>query len=769
MRAGRTIGVGIRKPRVVVGGGGTGALETVTFDQWSGGSRTNPYVSFRRFFATGEVPTGAYVDLKYGGSSVSIQQADDRAYHSDGSLKAATFSAQVPAGSVADNGTFSLDLVSTTGSFSTTTAIALSDLSARDFKLRVKIGGTNYYMTVNNAITATKYRQIRVGPAVRAWHLWGPMRAGTGGSDTDHGHLQAHVYAYVWADGRFTTFCKFINGRMLSGATKTTATEIEWLDGATSIQSFTGSLDLYAHHAYFIVQSDGLPYWSNGSQDFCHARVKPRYIYEKKIGHFIQSTAAGRAALAAATLRPYEFSGDLTAGWTTWPFDSSGGSPAIGTMPWFAANALCMSSATSEKSNAERKAYIQEARQQALACGVKWCRHVLDVATGQVPVIVPQDYTGRGMPTSQTFLGADGSGSPDVANDGDWYPGGDNGGTNWSHQPEWTFFEYATTGWEWWGDLGVEMVAGEVLSRHPDIGFVNGRAPSIDGIQYYVGWQQRGGQTRGCAWTLRNMSNIAFGLGDSHPAQPYMNQLVQNGRGILNALCTTGGQFQAGAINIGMVPYNYREEIYDGGPIQDSVAVFAPWQMTKLVTQIALAIQRGQMSLSDTAVTVHMQKGAMEWLKACPYWAMPSYSAAWYVEKADYGNGSHVSFPADYTQAFPTSWAAQGNLTFVRPPGDPPRRLISNSGGSSGSCPTSGTIAGTFGYAVGYAYPQLWHAAVEVAALAGIPQASDLLTYFRNTETAAGITETGEGTLSWTNGPWNYRLRDPAVVGYGGL
>jgi hypothetical protein len=758
-----TTSVTITVTDVTEGGGAGSTLETITFDNWSGGSRTNPTISFRRFFEKGDVATGEYVDLKYSSTSLTTQQADDLAYHDDGSLKAATFSAVVPAGSVSDNGTFNVALVVGTGSFNTSTSLALSDLSGHDFKLRVKIGSTNYYTLVNNLITAGTYRQIRVGGACRAWHLWGPMRAGTGGSSTDHGQLQAHVYAYVWHDGRVTTFCKFINGRMSSGAVKITAAEIEWLDGATSIQSFTGTLDLYPRHAYFIVQSDGLPYWSS-NQEFHHARIKPIYFYDKKISHYVHSTAAARGAIDAATLRPYEFSGDLSAGWTSWPFNASGGSPAIGHMPWFAAEALTLSSATSEKTNAERKAYVQEARQQALACGVKWCAHVLDVTTGQPPVIVPQDYTARGMPASQTYMGFGGSASPDISDSGEWYPGGDNGGNDWSHQPEWTFFEYATTGWEWWGDLSVEMVAGYVVSMAADIGFVNGRAPYIDGTQYYVGWMQRAGQTRGCAWALRNMSNIAFGLGDSHPAQPYMDQLVQNGRGILNALCTTGGQFQTGATAIGMVPYNYREEQYDGGSVVDSVAVFAPWQMTKLVTQIAMAVQREQMALTDTAVTVHMQKGAMEWMKACPYWAMPSYSAAWYVEKA---GPPHESFPPGYTQPFPTSWAAEGNLTFVRPPGDPPRRLISNSGGSSGTCPTSGTIAGTYGYAVGYAYPQLWHAAIEVAALAGIPQASDLLTYFRNTEAGASITETGSGTLAWANAPWNYRLRDPATYSDG--
>jgi hypothetical protein len=783
MRAGRTLGLGVRKGRTASGGGtGTGALETVTFDQWSGGSRTDPYVTFRRFFVSGAVPSGAYVDLKYGGSSVSIQQADDRAFHSDGSLKAATFSAKVPAGSVADNGTFSLDLVSTTGSFNTTTATAISDLSARDFKLRVKIGGTDYYMKANNAITAGTYRQLRVGPAVRAWHLWGPMRAGQLVGSTDHGQLQAHIYAYVWADGRFTTFCKFVNGRMSSGAVKLTATEIEWLDGATSIQSFSGSLDLYPRHAYFIVQSDGLPYWSNGSQDFCHARVKPRYIYEKKIGHFIHSTAAGRAAKDAATLRPYEFSGDLTAGWTNWEFNSSGASDAIGTMPWYAAEAICLSSATSEKTNAERKEYIQEARQQALASGVKWCQHILDVTTGQPPVIVPQDYTSRGMPASQTYMGYGGSASPDIADSGEWYPGGatgTGGGTDFSHQPEWTFFEYATTGWEWWGDIGAVISASYVVTMPADIGFVNGRAPNIDGIQYYVGWMQRANQTRSVAWALRNMSNAAYGLGDNHPAQAYMNQLVQNGRSILNALCSAGGQFQSGATAVGMVPYNYREEPYDGyGSAVDSVAVFAPWQMTKLVTQIALAIQRGQMSTADNAVTVHMQRGAMEWMKACPYWGMPAYSAGWYVEKADDGAGHHVSFPNDYTQPFPTSWAAEGYKTFVRSNtgiGNTARiaaRRVSDANGVSGSCPISGTVpndSNLAGYGAGYAYPQLWHAAIEVAALAGIPQASDLLAYMRATEAGAGMTETGSGFTAWANAAWNYRLRDPSYYGYGGL
>jgi hypothetical protein len=188
-------------------------IETVTLDNFSGASRTNPYISIARNFVEGDVPSGSRVELRYNGSPIALQQADGFAYNSDGSLRRAVFAFK-PIATVANNATIDVEFHVVSGSFNNNSTISRSTLTAQDYRMRLRIGGTDYWCVLNNLDAAGTFRERRVGPVVRAWHHWGVFRQGTGPTDTDQGQWQGHFYSYVWEDGTITVFPYAINGRV---------------------------------------------------------------------------------------------------------------------------------------------------------------------------------------------------------------------------------------------------------------------------------------------------------------------------------------------------------------------------------------------------------------------------------------------------------------------------------------------------------------------------------------------------------------------------
>ncbi|MEK7064779.1 MAG: hypothetical protein AAB973_04200, partial [Patescibacteria group bacterium] len=82
-------------------------------------------------------------------------------------------------------------------------------------------------------------------------------------------------------------------------------------------------------------------------------------------------------------------------------------------------------------------------------------------------------------------------------------------------------------------------------------------------------------------------------------------------------------------------------------------------------------------------------------------------------------------------------------------------KLISDSGGSSGSCPASGYSSAWSAYGAGYQYPQLCQGVASIASLLGLTGAAAVKTYCETIEAAASVTEADYASFS------NWRFRDP--------
>ena len=720
------------------GGGGDTLVETVTLDNFSGASRTDPYVTFARNFTKGAVPSGSRVEIRYGGSAVSLQQADGRATWGDGSLKRAVFACKPGSGAIADNGTLSLDLYSVSGSFSNSTSIARSTLTGQDYKIRVKIGGTNYYCVLNNLDTAGTYRERRAGNTVRAWHHYGVFRAGTGGSDTDQGQLQGHFYSYVWSDGTITVWPYVIFGRAAASALYT-VDEIEFLNGASSIWSYLSSFSTNYSTALFCVGTDGLPHWSANATHF-HPRADGAYWYSRRLGPNIYSTGTQRAAISLGSVPSYS-PADRDGDYGTSDINSGGASDWIGHLTKWSANAMLLSSDASISASTRKNAVAID-RINALAMGVKQGPWVVRHDTGHPPNYLTTDFTADGLGSSMnTFTWQNGAAGQTACQNS--YAGSV---TDSSHAPAYGWYQVNTSGWEWWLDYEIIRCCDYVGGANADTNSAAYRNPKINGVHYEAGWSFFS-QGRSIAWRSRDFGNVAFAIPDAHPCKNMMQQYLANGNAIVTELFTSPGTIPDltnynGYQTLGMWPTAYGDD-----------TVWSPWHFGYLCGALTVMIRREQMTTSHKAITEFMTKQMLGYLSACAFNALGVYAVA--IKEGSGGSGS-INGTTDGT------W----NYAYVGAPQTPPaaidnatactRKLVS-ADGTSGSCPVSGAHVAddaTEAWGVGHRYPHIHQGWLEMASDAGVSGVSSLLTYTRALETAAAPTE-----ADWAAAQSQWRIR----------
>lgn len=707
--------------------GGDTLLETVTLDNFSGASRTNPYVSFFRAFESGAVPSGSIVEMRYGGTAITLQQADCRALHADGSLRCAVFSAKVAAGVVPDNTTIDIALYAKTGTWDNSSSIVRTTLTGTpDFKQRVKIGATDYWCKLDNLDTAGTYRERMVGPVCRAWHHYGIFRNGEGAADADQGQFQGHFYSIVWEDGTITSFPYFINGRVEAGSAATVA-ECEFKNGAASILNYTTSYTCYAHTASFLCSADALPHWS-ANATFFHARLDATYAYAKKLLPYIHSTATHRANIPIpATLSynphttPASYIGSINQG---------GGSPWVGIIPTWSANALILNSDTAI-SAANRKLMLTNNRVNTLAAGVKNAFHVRQ-ESGHPPVLLNNDYTAAGLTAAQPTIGW-GAGATYTDTGGAY----DGSATDSSHMPSYAQFDSISSGMPWFTDIGV-VTAVTVFGWLPPGTGVQARNPIVNSVQYYGSVVSEWANERNAAWLQREWSNLAWQLPTNHPCRGYAVDTVAANFVTTDALMTAP-DFPAARAPLGIWFFEY-------GSVADIASSSFMQTFTLLV--MAQCLRRAQATTSNKWLSEHCQKEILGSFAACPYWKLGSYVTAHRT-----GSAPIISDPiaADWTDIYI-------GLDGVSISSGITKKLISDSGGVSGSCPVSGIGGGLYTYSGGLYFVRLWHAAMEVAHAAGLPGATTALRdYIRAEETADPVSETVWGSVEQAQ----WRIRTP--------
>ena len=692
-------------------------IETVTVDNFSGASRDNPTITIARDFVEGAVPTGTKVDIRYSSSSLSLQQADQRAYHGDGSLKRAVFAFK-PTATYADAGNLAFDFYKTSGSFSNSTSISISTLTAQNFQMRIKVGGTNYYCVLNNLISAGTYRTVAQGTAKLGIEAYGIFRAGTGASDTDHGQFQGVFWADIRSDGSIEVMAVAVNGRVANGSAAT-VDEAELLNGATSLRLYTTDFTWYAHNALWFCDDDYLPYCTGGAENFW-PRTSFTYMHDRKLTWHVTNNATRNGLISVPTPENYAPN-------SYGPFESGGinqGGPHkwIGHVTTEAARLLSVNVDTGI-SAANRKAFLKDDRANTIAGQVWFYAWFVRHETGLPPVLVNQDYTASGLTSAQPSIGWQTSATI-TDSGGTFSPDGGSSpaAIDSSHQPNYGYVQWAVTGRPWWSWMQIVHNIGMLGAENPDTGATYTRRPTINGNAYdCTAWQQV--QMRQICWKLRGISQMHWTLADNHPCKAYMGQLLTN------SWATSAEFLNTPFCSAPGVGQYYLPYLTDPDGLGYDVG-WSNFQASYLAAQIALCVHRGQLSSSHVTVTEFLAKGLFGVHKACFYWSAGAYAFSYRS-----GSGADNTDPIvqnDWSDGyFATNSGVYTAMT---------EKLISDAGGVSGSCPASGTAVGFFSSG-SHSYPQLCRGALDVCDLVGIGSVSAVLTKANAANAAAGITD----------------------------
>lgn len=688
-------------------------LETVTLNNFSGASRTNPYIYFRRAFEPGEVPSGTHVELRIGGT-LSLQQADARTLHTDGSLRMATFSAKSASGAMADNATLSVDLYKVSGAFSNSTSIVRTTLTAQDYRVECVIGGITYYCLLNNCDAAGNFIELRAGNTVRAWRHWGVLRDGTTGGSTDQGELQATFYSYVWEDGRINVWADVINGRVANGG-EIAVTTLVLRNGAAAPMVSHGAFTFSHRTAVAMCGADALPSWSSSATDIW-ASVDALYTHEKKLLWNVHSTPTERSAIGAGSAIDYAANsmGDIgTAG-----IDSAGGNIWIGFLPNWAFLALLTNNKTRLRNDR-----VNSLNQMAKCNG--WFRNH---TTGFVPVLNNTNYTASGLSAAQPTIGW-GSGAT-IATTGSQPAGAE---ANFSHGPEYTYFQWMATGWEWWHDYHVHQYVACLGNSNPGNQTYQ-RNAIINGIQFRGVGTAVYGQARAIAWGLRTIGNLAWTSPDGYPTTQYMRDILTESMNCITQQMTAPyAPSTQDALGIWLTGEGTAENVAQ-----------AMWMHGYLSLNGMMMLHRGYITAAHKIIN-HVEKFYIGFHNACPYHAFG-------VDRAGIREGSAPEFADPIAQSWDTVYKGGDGA------GLQTVKLISDAGGVSGSCPVSGMDpVGNEAYAGSHTYSTIGHAVMAIANMLSLTGASSALTYAEGIETAAGVSES-----SWANGQPGWRIRAPS-------
>lgn len=703
-------------------------VETVTVDNFSGASRNNPYITIARDFVEGVVPTGNKVDIRYSGSSLSLQQADQRAYHGDGSLKRAVFAFK-PTATYADAGNLAFDFYKTSGSFSNSTSISISTLTAQNFQMRIKVGGTNYYCVLNNLISAGTYRTVAQGTAKLGIEAYGIFRAGTGASDTDHGQFQGMFWADIRSDGSIEIMAAAINGRVANGSAAT-VDEAELLNGASSLRLYTTDFTWYAHNPLWFCDDDCLPYCTSGVENFW-PRSSWAYVDERKITPHVYTNGTRNAAISVPT--PENYAPNMDGDIGTTDINSGGGNNWIGHVPIWSGKLLSVNADTGVSAS-NRKAFLKSDRINALAGQVKFNAWFVRPESGLPPVLVNQDYTSAGLTSAQPTIGW--SVAATISDSGGAYTGAQ---CDPSHTPNYGYLQWAITGRPWWAWMQLVHVVGLLGSSNPGTGVEYSRRPTINGNTYDCsGWQQV--QMRQTAWQVRGISQMAWTLADNHPCKAYMTQLLTNswavGAEMMTSPFSSSAKIAVGAMNL---PYLIDP---DG---KGSDVGWSNFQGSYLAVEMAMWVWRGQLSSSHVLITSFLEKGLLGPHKACFFWSAGVYAFSY--RSGSQGDNTDAIIQPDYSDAY-IDVGATGQYTGMT------TKLISDAGGSSGACPASGTHTA---FAVGHSYPQLARGAIDMCDRVGIGGSLTALLAKANAEdAAASLTDS-----AWAGDQLQWDIRRP--------
>lgn len=169
-----------------------GSVVTNSVVSLTGNTQSNIPITFGQIFKDGDVPSGSALSATFGGSQIPLQ-VDAKATNSDGSLRHAVLTVEIP--TLPGDATEPLTIGTSTSS-SQNSAVTLSQLlkTQYDAKISLKLGGSTYTADARNLLqTANQNGTCKAwgktcnvwlsGSLVSEWIVGGPVVDGSGASN----------------------------------------------------------------------------------------------------------------------------------------------------------------------------------------------------------------------------------------------------------------------------------------------------------------------------------------------------------------------------------------------------------------------------------------------------------------------------------------------------------------------------------------------------------------------------------------------------------
>lgn len=522
----------------------------------TGAAQTNIPITFGQVFAVGDIPSGTSVTGTLSDSSSIPLQVNVKATHAaDGSVRHAIISAVLPNLASGQTETISFTGTPTVGS---TAAITPAALLAAGFTAHIDVTiGADTYSASADTLLAGLNIQWLAGPIANEWIVSGPLLKTT--DSTPHPHLTARFAIRSYAGSNKTKVDVTVeNDRTFTAGSQNFTYNAKTYVGGTLVDTIA-ALEHYHHSRWHKVF-----WWHDTTTPAINLKHNIDYlIATKAVPNYDRSVVPSAAAIATNLTNIAGKTGPMKIGLVEPYMPATGGRPDIGPMPgWYALYLLTMD---------------KDAKQL-----------MLDMAdgSGSWPIHYRDETDANDMPVRI-----------------------DKAGNGWLSEPYRNITLH--TNFNSSGPLPVPRCAGDnatlcvtplspEAAHEPSLVYlpylVTGDYFYLEELQFWAAWNQLGtgggyrdyekglvrwDQTRGQAWSLRTLGQVAYILPDSHPLKEYFKTIVVNNLTAFNTIYTNNAN--ANLLGIidgkGLSPLGTTEFnpiLYPN--LQGVVSGIAPWQ-----------------------------------------------------------------------------------------------------------------------------------------------------------------------------------------------
>jgi len=510
-------------------------------------AQSNVPVTFGQVFSIGHLKPGEPLAGRTGGGSLLPLQLDVKATHSDGSVRHAIVSTQLPSLSAARIETIAL--VKTVAPVPRIAAPNPAQLLASGFSSEVNlvVEGKRYQASTEPGLKASQPNAWLKGSLVNEWLIVAPLVTPEG---VEHPHLQARFALRAAGDPvRVRVDLTLENNWAYEPGPKDFTYDVEVLVNKKSV--FAKEAMVHYNHArwrkIFWAGTQAQPDVMHNSAYLIGSRAIPNY--DQRIIIAEPALAALKAGWTEARKQP------MGPGLATPYMPTTGGRPDIGLLPgWAAAYALSM-----------------DLRAKEVTLGTadlagSWSIHYRDKVSGRPISILDYPY--------MTLLGRSTDTFNPVKKKAEAFPGcaGECKNPNTadtSHQPAFSYLPYLVTGDFYHLEELQFWTMYNIFQTNP------GYRETTKGLL-------KGDQVRGQAWSLRTLAQAAYITPDNDPLKVHFRQFMANNLGWYNA--TYSDNAKANALGI----------IVNGFAVEyDNNTGIAPWQDDFFTQAIGHAAELG--------------------------------------------------------------------------------------------------------------------------------------------------------------------------------